>query len=42
MQDGPAVSLPSMFALITITGYKKTAILTLVIIVLSMVAGLTY
>ncbi len=39
---GPTVSLPSMLALITIMGYKKTAIFTLVIIVLSMVAGLTY
>lgn len=40
--SGPTVSFPSMMALISIMGYKKTFLFALLIIVLSAAAGLTY
>jgi len=39
---GPTVSFSSMLALITIMGYRKTALFVLIIVVLSALAGLTY
>jgi hypothetical protein len=40
--SGPTVSFSSMLALITIMGYRKTILFTLIIIVLSALAGLTF
>lgn len=40
--SGPTVSFSSMLALVTIMGYRKTALFVLIIIVLSALAGLTY
>ncbi|MEZ7892634.1 MAG: permease [Candidatus Wallbacteria bacterium] len=39
---GPTVSFSSMLSLVTIMGYKKTTLFVLLIVVLSMIAGLTY
>ncbi|HNY11680.1 MAG TPA: permease [Candidatus Wallbacteria bacterium] len=39
---GPTVSFSSMLSLVTIMGYKKTILFVLLIVVLSMIAGLTY
>jgi len=39
---GPTLSFPSMLALISVMGYKKTILFALIIIVLSALAGLTY
>jgi len=39
---GPTVSFSSMLSLVTIMGYKKTILFVLLIVVLSMLAGLTY
>lgn len=40
--SGPTVSFSSMLALVTIMGYRKTILFTLIIIVLSALAGLTF
>ncbi len=39
---GPALSLPSMIAIASVMGVKKTAVYCIIVVILSTIAGMIY
>ena len=39
---GPALSLPSMIAIAGVMGVKKTAVYSIIVVILSTIAGMSY